>query len=115
MSQYYENCYSAFSALSEIHSTFPDKPLGRAPIYRWLRKLFDDATSKPLQRHIGLEFADAMVKIVGQNPYCTSNYFAVVLNCCTATVMGRWKEFGSKETWSAWISLKRISAMIILI
>ncbi len=89
MSHFYEKFYSAFSALFEIHSTFPDKPFSRAPIYGWLRMPVDGATSKSLQRHIGLEFVDKMVEFVGQNPYYTSNLFAEVLNCCNTTVMGR--------------------------
>ncbi len=44
-----------------------------------------------------LDFADAMVEIVGQNPYCTSNYLAEVLNFCNAKIMGRFKEFGFQE------------------
>ncbi len=99
MSHFYEKGNSAFSALSDTHSTFPDKPFSRAPIYGWLRKPFDGATSKSLLRHIGLEFVDAMVEIVGQNPNYTSNYLDEVIDCYITTVMRRLKEFGSKKTW----------------
>ncbi len=58
--------YSAFSALSELLFTVPDKPIDR-----WFRKLEDRvsvAPSKSLQRHMRIEVVDELVKAVSQNP-----------------------------------------------
>ncbi len=53
ITDFYEKGYFALSALFETHSTFLDKPLSRAAIHRWLRKVEDrvsDASSKSLKR-----------------------------------------------------------------
>ncbi len=55
---------------------FSDKPLSRATIYSWFKKLGDgvsDAPSKSLQRRRRLRVVDELGEIVGQSHYCTSN------------------------------------------
>ncbi len=42
-----KNVYSAFTALSEIHSTFPSKSICPSIIPRWLMKLEDGAIATP--------------------------------------------------------------------
>ncbi len=57
---------TAFSALSEIHSTFPDS-----------ERQFNgvgDALSKPFRSRMTLEFADALREIVGQSLFCPSKH-----------------------------------------
>ncbi len=67
---FYENRYSAFSALPEIHSNFFDKPLCRATTKGWFRKLEDgicDAPSKSLQMRMGSEVVEEFVDVLGQS------------------------------------------------
>ncbi len=67
--------YSAFTALSEIHSTFPSKSICPSITPRWLMKLEEgaiDTSSKVL--HMPLDAVDALVEIASQMFYCTSRY-----------------------------------------
>ncbi len=95
----YENRYSTFLAIFEIHS---DKPLSRPKIYRWFKKLEGKASnelSKSFQMRMGLEIVDELMEIVGQNPCCTSKCLTKFLNCRNNTIMGRLKEFGYQNMW----------------
>ncbi len=77
-------------ALSEIHSTFPDKPHSRA------------ATESAIYQaslYTGLEFVDELMDIISLNPGCTSPYLAKFLNHWNNTIMGRLKGFGYKKWW----------------
>ncbi len=84
----YEDRYSAFLAIFEIHS---DKPLSRPKIYRWFKKLENMAND-------GLD-VDELMEIVGQNSHCTSKCLTKFLNCRNNTIMGRLKEFGYQNMW----------------
>ncbi len=85
-----ENRHCALSALSEIHSTFTDKPLRSATIYLRLKKLEDGV-------------ADELVEIVGQSPNCTSKYLATFFNCWNNIIIGWLNEFCNKRRWLTWI------------
>ncbi len=68
----FEKVYSESPALSEIHSTFSEKPLCLAAIYQRLKMASKNAPSKSLQRHMRLDVSDEWMEIVSQSPYRTS-------------------------------------------
>ncbi len=79
---FYENRYSAFSALSEIHLTlFLDKLLSRGTIYRFFKQFSDGIKQIFLKDCVGLEIVSESVEIIGQSPYRTSKGFALFLGC----------------------------------
>ncbi len=69
---FYENRYSAFSALSEIHSNFfLISLISRGIIYRRVKKLeggISDAPSRSFQMRMRPEVMVDTVEIVGQSP-----------------------------------------------
>ncbi len=55
-----------------------------------------------LAKCMRLEVVDNLVQFVGQNPYCSSEYLAMFLECWKHTIMRRLKVFSKKKVWSTW-------------
>ncbi len=80
-----ERCSNGYSAHSEIHSTFPDKPFNLAKIYRWFKKLEDQA-------------------ILGKGEFDLKSWFKILTahqetSLSSLTVLRRLTELGYKNKW----------------
>ncbi len=59
-----------------------------------------------------IELVDELGDIVAQNPYCTSNYVALFINCWNNTSVGRLNNFGYRNMWSSWIHCNMSPTMV---